>query len=62
MASIIEELHVKILGIQELDDLLSVMDANLGRLPPDVVAAYSLFVRQAPKLKLVVDNREKPNV
>jgi hypothetical protein len=61
MASVIGELHVKILGIQELDNLLSVMGANLNRLPPDVVAAYSLFVRQTPKLELVVDNREDPN-
>lgn len=52
MASI-TDMHVKILGIEELDKLLDLIESNLPVLPIVIVKAYSELVRERAKLKLV---------
>ena len=52
MASI-TDMHVKILGIEELDTLLDLIESNLAVLPIVIVKAYSELVRERAKLELV---------
>ncbi len=61
MPKVVDEIHVRILGIDELVLLMAALERNLPNLPADVVSAYSAFQRDKPSLKLVVDNRDDTN-
>lgn len=49
----IDEMHVKILGLVELDMLLDALERNLAVIPADVRKAYSNLKREQPRLSLV---------
>lgn len=53
MAEITSEMHVKILGLVELDLLLDAIERNLAVIPAEVRSAYSDLKRERPRLSLV---------
>lgn len=49
----ISDIHVRLIGIEELDRLLFLIERNLSGLPEEIIKAYSDLVRERAKLKVV---------